>query len=388
MPLFGKGNAMTDKEPMRVLMVMTSMDRGGMETFTMNVYRAIDRSKVQFDFLLHRDFKGAYDDEIERLGGKIYHVRRQNPFDPRYWMALNKFFDHHAYRVVHVQLDCLSAEPLFAAAKHGSIVRIAHSHSSRQDRDFKYPIKLLCKPFIKYAATDLFACGYEAGKWMFGTDDFEIIRNCIDVDSCAFDPAVRTETRRELCIPVGAPVIGHVGRFVPAKNHFFLLEMFSHLLREQPEALLILVGDGPLREEAERKSKELGIEHSVKFLGVRSDVARLMQAFDCFVMPSVYEGLPMVLVEAQAAGLPCVISDSIPSDCDIYSGSIERENLDAGYEIWSERVCSVIMSQRDRSSGALAVRSAGFDSFETAHRLQDFYLSENTNFGVDVRRGR
>lgn len=166
-------------EPLRVLVVVTSMNRGGLETFTMNVYRALNRSKVQLDFLLHRSDSGAYEEEIESLGGHIYRVRRQNPLDPRYWTALNEFFAKHPYEVVWAQLDCLSAEPLAAAARHGAIVRVAHSHNSYQDRDLKYPLKMLCKPLIKRYATDLFACGEEAGRWMFNTDDFEVVRNCI-----------------------------------------------------------------------------------------------------------------------------------------------------------------------------------------------------------------
>ena len=360
-------------EPLRVLVVVTSMNRGGLETFTMNVYRALNRSKVQLDFLLHRSDSGAYEEEIESLGGRIYRVRRQNPLDPRYWTALNEFFAKHPYEVVWAQLDCLSAEPLAAAARHGAIVRVAHSHNSYQARDLKYPLKMLCKPLIKRYATDLFACGEEAGRWMFNTDDFEVVRNCIDVDSYAYDPAVRTEVRRELGITDDAPVVGHVGRFDAVKNHALLLDVFAALLKRRPDALLMLAGDGPLRMEMERKAAELGITGSVMFLGVRSDVPRLMQAMDCFTMPSLYEGLPMVLVEAQAAGLPCLISDAIPRDCYIKGGHVECEKLDVCARAWAERVDGILAGEFDRASGAKAVRAAGFDSSETAERLTDFF---------------
>lgn len=366
-------------DPLRVLMVMTSMNRGGMETFTMNVYRAIDRSKVQFDFLLHRGFKGAYDDEIEALGGRIYRICRQNPLDPRYWAALDGFFAEHPYKAVWVQLDCMSAEPLAAAARHGAAVRVAHSHSSRQDRDLKYPLKMLCKPLIKRFATDLFACGEEAGRWMFGTDDFKVVRNCIDVGAYAFDPAARAEARRDLGIVDGALVVGHVGRFDAVKNHAFLLDVFAALLEQRPDAMLLLAGDGPLRPEMEKKAEDLGIDGSVAFLGVRSDVARLMQAMDCLVMPSLYEGLPMVLVEAQAAGLPCLISDAIPGDCDIEGGSVERESLGADARVWAARIVKACTSGTDRNVGVRAVRDAGFDSAAVAGALQDFYLREVRN---------
>lgn len=360
-------------EPLRVLVVTTNMNRGGLETFTMNVYRALDRDKVQLDFLLHRPTRGAYDDEIEALGGRVYRIRRQNPLDPRYWRALDGFFAEHPYKAVWVQLDCMSAEPLAASAKHGAVVRVAHSHNSRQDRDLKYPIKMLCKLFIKRYATELFACGEEAGRWMFSTDDFEVVRNCIDVDAYAFDPAARADARSVLGIGHGVPVVGHVGRFDAVKNHAFLLDAFAELLMMRPDAVLLLAGDGPLRPEMERKAAELGIAGSVMFLGVRSDVPRLMQGMDCFAMPSLYEGLPMVLVEAQAAGLPCLISDAIPGDCDIEGGSVERKGLGAGAQAWAERINGMLAAGRDRAAGAGAVRDAGFDASETAERLTDFF---------------
>lgn len=363
-----------ERWPLRVLMVMTSMNRGGMETFTMNVYRAIDRTKIQFDFLLHRDFKGAYEDEINALGGRIYRVRRQNPLDPRYWAELDGFFAEHPYKVVHAQLDCLSAEPLAAAARHGVVVRVAHSHSSRQDRDLKYPLKMLFKPLISRYSTDLFACGEEAGKWMFGTNHFRVIRNCIDVDDYTFDSAVRSETRRELGIKDGVPVVGHVGRFDPVKNHSFMLDIFAELLDQQPDAVLLLAGDGSLRPKMMKKAIELGIADSVMFLGARSDVSRLMQAMDCFVMPSFYEGLPMVLVEAQAAGLPCLVSDVIPHDCDIREDSVKRESLKCGVDEWAAGIVRACSSDADRSIGARAVRDAGFDSAEVAKSLEVFYM--------------
>lgn len=362
-------------EPLRVLVVTTNMNRGGLETFTMNVYRALDRDKVQLDFLLHRPTRGAYDDEIEALGGRIYRIRRQNPLDPRYWSALDGFFAEHLYRAVWVQLDCMSAEPLAAAARHGAVVRVAHSHNSRQDRDLKYPLKMLCKRSIKRYTTDLFACGEEAGRWMFGTGDFKVVRNCIDVDAYAFDPAVRAEARRELGLADGAPVVGHVGRFDAVKNHTFLLDVFAALRERRPDAVLLLAGDGPLRAEMEKKAAGLGIDSSVMFLGVRPDVARLMQAMDCFVMPSLYEGLPMALVEAQAAGLPCLISNVIPHDCDIEGGSIKRESLGAGADEWASRVDGMLIAGRGRSAGARAVAEAGFDAKATATWLQDYFLT-------------
>lgn len=362
---------MTDS--IRVLQVLTNLDRGGMETMTMNFYRHIDRERVQFDFLLHRSKEGDYEEEARSLGANVYRVPRQNPLNPGYWRALDSFFSEHPYKVVHAQLDCMSALPLAVAKRHGVPVRIAHSHNSRQDRDVKYPMKMVCKRFIRREATDLFACGVDAGRWMFGTDDFTVVRNAIDIDAYAFDAERRGRVRARLGIGEGALVIGHVGRFVPAKNHSFALDVFAEVRKLRPDAVLVLAGDGELRAETERKAEELGISSCVLFLGVRPDVPDLMQAMDAFLMPSVYEGLPLVLVEAQAAGLPCLISDSIPTDCDLEGSSMTRLPLSAPIEHWAEALTGTI-GKTERPDGANIVRLAGFDARETASWLETFYL--------------
>ena len=370
-------------EPLRVLQILTNLDRGGMETMTMNFYRRIDRDLVQFDFLLHREKEGDYEAEALSLGARVYRVPRQNPLSLGYWRALDTFFAKHPYRVVHAQLDCMSAEPLVAAARHGAVVRVAHSHNSRQDRDLKYPLKLICKRRIAREATDLFACGDEAGRWMFGGAPFRIVRNAVDVAAHAYNPARREAVRTELGIAPVAPVVGHVGRFAPAKNHTFLLDAFAALLRQKPDAVLLLVGDGELRASAQARVAELGIAGSVRFLGLRSDVPDLMQAMDVFCMPSFYEGLPLVLVEAQSSGLPCLISDSIPKDCDIVESFISRAALSDGGSAWASVLNRILSVACDRASGALAVRAAGFDVNEVSRQLQEFYLAGEWPGGLD-----
>lgn len=365
-----------EKRPLRVLQILTNLDRAGMETMTMNYYRHIDRARVQFDFLLHRSERGAYEAEARALGANVFRVPRQNPLSKGYWHALDSFFAEHPYRVVHAQLDCMSAEPLAAAARHGTAVRIAHSHSSRQDRDLKYPLKLVCKRFIKREATDLFACSVEAGRWMFGTDCFRVIPNAIDIGRYAFDEAARKRVRTELKVGLRVPVVGHVGRFMPAKNHEFILRAFQAMLRLRADAVLLLAGEGDLLERTRQRARELGIERSVMFVGVREDVPELMQAMDVFLMPSLYEGLPVVLVEAQAAGLPCVISDAIPPDCDFAGGGIRRLALSAGPDDWASELCRLVAEGRRREEGAAVVRSAGFDIKAAAAWLEDFYLKK------------
>lgn len=362
-------------EPIRVLQVVTHMNRGGLETMLMNYYRHIDRSKVQFDFLVHRFERAAYDDEIEALGGRIYRLPRLVPWGIGYNRALNNFFKEHTeYRIVHVHQDCLSAVILRSAKKHGIPVRIAHSHNANQDKDIKYIIKLFYKRFIPQYATELFACGQQAGVWMFGRKDFRILNNAIDVDCYRYDANKREEIRKELDIGPNAFVIGHVGRFSKQKNHTFLLDVFAEILKKSPEARLLLVGDGELRRDIEEKARALNIKKAIIFTGVRSDVSALMQAMDVFLFPSLYEGLSIAAIEAQAAGLPCVISNNIPTDCDL-TENIYRCDLSDSPERWAQVVCKCgNLDKRDNMEQTL---KAGYDINANAMWLQEYYLAND-----------
>lgn len=357
--------------PIRILHIVTYMGRGGLETMLMNYYRSIDRTKVQFDFLTHRDFEADYDAEILALGGRIYHLPPLNPFSRGYLAALDRFFaEHREYRIVHCHLDCMSAIPLKAAKKHGVPVRIAHAHNSNQAKDKKYLLKLLYKRMIPGAATNLFACSVEAGRWMFKRDDFHVLNNAIDAGQYAFDPEVRRACRRELGISEGALVIGHVGRFDPQKNHSFLLDVFSKI---PGEPRLLLVGDGILRPAAEQQAEALGIRDRIIFAGVRSDVAKLLQAMDVFLFPSLFEGLPVSIIEAQAAGLPCLISDKVPIECK-KTELVTQLPLDASPEAWSEAVLTA--AGTPRANTLAQIRDSGFDIQANAEWLADFYLTQ------------
>ena len=356
--------------PIRILHVVTYMGRGGLETMLMNYYRAIDRTKVQFDFLTHRDFRADYDDEIEALGGKIYRLPNLNPFSRSYLGALDRFFrEHPEYRIVHSHLDCMSAIPLKEAKKHGVPVRIGHAHNSNQPRDAKYLLKLFYKRMIAGQATQLFACSDEAGRWMFGNADFRVLNNAIDAGKYAFDADIRSTVRRELGLPADALVVGHVGRFDPQKNHRFLVEIFEKM---PEDARLLLVGDGVLRPDVEQQAEALGIRDRVLFTGVRTDVDRLLQAMDVFLMPSLFEGLPVSIVEAQAAALPCLISDKVPIECK-KTELVTQIPLDASPAEWAEAVLSA--AEAPRGDTLAQIREAGFDIRANAEWLQNYYLS-------------
>ena len=356
----------------RILHIVSFMQRGGLETLIMNCYRHIDREKMQFDFIVHRDFRADYDDEIEALGGKIYRMPRLNPFSPGYKRALLDFFTSHPeYKIVHCHLDCMSAIPLSAAKRCGVPVRIAHGHNSNQDKDWKYPLKRLYMRRIPAVATHFFACSKEAGEWMFPGQQVTIVNNGIETDRFAFSPEVRSQVRGELGLK-GGLVLGHVGRIVPQKNHNFLIDIFAEVAKRTPDAKLLLMGTGPLEEQVRRKVNELGLADRVRFLGVRSDVNRILQAVDVFVLPSQYEGLSLTSVEAQTSGLYCIFSDKVSKTCQMTDTVIFMSLQDS-----AERWATVIMTQNvhDRTDCSDKIRAAGFDIQTTANWLFEFYIS-------------
>lgn len=356
----------------KVLHVVTKMDRGGLETMLMNYYRHIDRDKVQFDFLTHRGERGTYDDEIETLGGMIYRLPRLVPWNKSYLAALNRFFDEHPeYKIVHVHQDCLSSVILKVAKNHNVPVRIAHSHSSSQDKNFKYLIKLWYRRSIPCYATDLLACGTAAGDWMFGGAAYRILNNGICTTDYVPDTEKRILKRSELGLD-NELVIGHVGRFSQPKNHPFLLKIFVALLKKEPNAVLLLVGGGKDMSKIQAKTQKLGIADHIRFLGIRSDVADLMQAMDVFAFPSLYEGLGIVLIEAQASGLPCIVSDKIPIEAYL-TDLVFPQKLSASPEEWADAILEKRNTPRTDHSAEIAAH--GFDVTTEAVKLQEFYLS-------------
>lgn len=356
----------------RVLHVVTHMNRGGLETMIMNYYRRMDREQVQFDFLTHRAYDGDYGGEILALGGRIYHLPKLNPFDRKYRKALEDFFVRHKkYNVIHVHQDCMSSIILREANKYNIPVRIAHSHSSSQDKNIKYLIKSYYKKDISKYATHLFACGKEAGNWMFGGADFTVMNNAIDAKKYIYNTDIRRKKRQEFKLSDEVTVIGHVGRFCYPKNHEFLIDVFAKLIERDKNYRLLLVGDGEERKNIERKVIEKNLMDYIFFTGLRSDVAELMQLMDVFVFPSRYEGLPVTLVEAQACGLPCIISDKVPMECK-KTNLVQQLSLDADRNVWIEAIR--LASQTQRQNMYEEIKKSGYDIEENAKRLQKFYI--------------
>lgn len=362
----------------RVLQVVTHMNRGGLETMLMNYYRSIDREQMQFDFLTHRSYEGDYGEEIKRMGGKLYHFPVLNPFSGSYKKALRRFFlEHPEYQIVHVHQDCLSGVILKVAKECGVKVRIAHSHNANQDRDLKYPIKIFFRRSIAHYATALMACGKDAGNWMYQGADFRVLNNAIDTGFYTFDSTKRVMMRMELGIDKDELVLGHVGSFTAQKNHLFLVDIFHQLKWLIPRSRLLLVGDdaGDIANEVKEKMKTLDLEDNVIFTGIRSDVPDLMQAMDVFVLPSNYEGLPMTMVEAQASGLPCLISDKVPIECKM-TDLVRQIPLADGAELWARKAIAAA-KETVRENTSAQIKASGYDIAENAKWLQNFYLAHS-----------
>lgn len=306
---------MDNNKPIRVLQVVAWMNAGGMENYIMNIYRAIDKSKVQFDFLVHHAVIGLYEQEIEQMGGKIYHLTVLDDKNIiKYCSELNKFYKNHPeYKIVHGHLSSIAFFYLGAAKRNHVPWRIAHSHGAGFLHTPKGVAKYLLFRTTKWNANIRLACSTEAGKYLYGGDSFEFVPNGIDINRFAFNSDVRSRLREELGL-TNNYVIGHVGRFNLQKNHRYLLQVFKGVLDRRPEARLLLLGDGELFKEIQELSHELHIEGAVIFAGVHKDVEKYYQAMDVFVLPSAFEGLPVTGIEAQYSGLPCVLSDRITKE--------------------------------------------------------------------------
>ncbi len=361
----------------RVLQVVTHMNQGGLETMLMNYYRSIDREILQFDFLTHRPYDGDYGEEIKKMGGKIYHLPALNPFNRKYKKALCLFFrSHPEYKIVHVHQDCLSGVVLKTAKECGVKIRIAHSHNANQDKNLKYLIKYYYMRMIPDYATKLFACSVEAGKWMFRGADFQVFNNAIYSEKYIYSSELKKKMRDEFGIAQSDLVIGHVGRFSPQKNHSFLIDIFYQIKQREHSAKLLLVGNDTDENAVKIKEKieTYGLKDSVIFTGLRKDIYKVMQAMDVFIFPSIYEGFGIVALEAQASGLPCLISDKVPIECKV-TDKVQQISLSDGTNIWAEQ--AIIAAKKNvRCDTSGEIKLAGYDIKENAKWLQNFYLCE------------
>lgn len=383
----------TDK-PIRILQVLTIMNRGGAECMIMNYYNNINRNKVQFDFLVHREERGAFDDEIEDLGGKIHRMPAVSPnnyFD--YTKKLNAFFKkHEEYQIVHSHLNALSSIVLGIAKKNNVPIRIAHSHIAiesnifknifKKNTDIKATIKDTIQSLVKYRvakeATHFFACSIKAGEWLYGNNpssNVVVINNAIDASIFSYNVNKAVEIKKEHNL-AGKKVIGHVGRFNEQKNHFFLLNIFKKIIKKDPNCVLVLVGIGNLMDSIKKEAERFDIKDKVLFLGMRDDINDILQGFDLFLFPSLYEGLPVTLIEAQASGLAIVASNTITPEVDL-TGLITFLSIKDSESKWADTVLDKL--NYNRKINFEQIKSGRYDIHENAKSLQQFYITTTTD---------
>lgn len=370
---------MSCSKPIRILHNVGSISAGGMEALIMNYYRHIDRSKVQFDFMVRLpEMKSKYyEKEIKELGGKLFRLPLYNTETRRFFMGeLFRFLKQNPeYKIMHSHPDIVSVFYLTAAKAAGVPVRIAHSHGTSYDKNWKALVKSAAKPFLNRCCTHRFACGEQAGSWLFGNkykNSVRILPNAIDVELFSYDIAKRSEFRAEFSLNNDF-VIVNVAKFSEVKNHCFILDIFNEVSKLKKNAKLVLVGDGELKANIKEKVASLGLQEKVIFLGIRNDVDRILSGCDVFLLPSLFEGLPFVLIEAQTSGLKCIVSDAVPDDAKIIDKLYVSVPLSRSAKEWADIVLN--NEKYERYSSAQAMKSHGYNIKDNAKHLEEFYIN-------------
>lgn len=365
------------EQPLRVAHIVGKWLGGGVESVIMNYYRNIDKTKVQFDFICDNDSTDIPYEEIDKLGGKVILIP---PYQKifQYHKELKRILKDGKYQIVHSHINTLSVFSLFAAKCAKVPIRIAHSHSTTNSKEKKKNfIKQILRPFSKIFATDYFCCSELAGRWLFGNKMYEknkvfLLNNAIDLNKFCYDEKIREEKRKELGISKNTFVVGHVGRFVEQKNHLFLIDIFSELKKIKSDSILLLVGQGPLLSTVKEKVKKLNLENSVLFLGQRNDVNELYQVFDLFLLPSLYEGLPVVGVEAQATGNLCFLSNDMTKETKVLDSTVFM-SLDDSANKWAKRILECSNSYKKHNTKE-EVSNYGFNIRNESNKLMDKYF--------------
>lgn len=363
---------MSESTPIRVAQMMTDMNYGGVEMVVMNYYRHIDRSKVQFDFFALEGSAVPQQEEIERLGGHVYLVPRYTHL-VQYERAIMELFRKNQYQIVHSHMNTLGVFSLWGAQRAGVPNRIVHNHSvAGKGETKKNFVKYLLRPFAKIYPTQLCACSESAGRWLYGDSEFRVFNNAIDLEKFSFDTQKRAALRKELGLE-GKFVVGHIGRFCYQKNHEFLIDVFEEIHRQRPEAVLMLIGRGEMESVIRRKVNRRGLQDVVLFLGNRRKIERYYQAMDAFVLPSRYEGLPVVGVEAQACALPLICSTDISRETKLLE-STQFISLSEPPRKWAQKVLETA-ERTTRCNTERQLTEKGFNIAVEAKKLEAFYQS-------------
>ncbi len=360
----------------RVLQMIGSLEAGGSQALIMELYRHIDRSKLQFDFVVDHPENQHYAAEIRALGGIIYELPcftgRNVHMIRDAWRTFLTL--HPEYTVLHSHIRSYASLYL-PIAKQCGVTTIIHSHSTSNGKGFSGVVKAILQYPIRFQADYFLACSQQAGQWLFGKrvtrkPEYHVLSNGIDTQKFGFDSVTRAECRQQLNLD-GKYVVGHVGRMVPAKNHIFLLKIFVELLKQRKDVVLLLLGDGSDREKVERQIVDSGLQNHVILLGQRENLYRYYHAMDVFVFPSLWEGLGISLIEAQVTGLPCIVSDRVPVEADLHCGLIRWLSLQDGAETWAENILS--LPNQNRKSYSEQAENSGYDIRSIAQEMGTFY---------------
>ena len=331
----------------RVAQMLYSMGMGGVENLLMNIYRNVNRENYQFDFILQTEEKSFFDDEIRKLGGRIYRIPRFEKHPIKHVKELYKILKENNYIAFHRHTaSSVVFIDLAVAKKAGVKVRISHSHNTSHANKF---LNTIFKPILYKYSTKCLACSKNAGIWLYGARNFEVLNNAIECKKYKFEPNIRNAYRTELGLSNSDIAITHVGRFNEQKNHRYLIKVFAELCKKSDSYKLFLCGDGPLRSEIEKMCKENNIEKKVFFLGIREDINNILQAMDIFTFPSLYEGLGIVLIEAQMTNLPSIVSCEIPDEA-IYNNNVQKLEIgENDLTNWVESIQNVKIDLESRN---------------------------------------
>lgn len=367
---------MAERKTKRVLLVLNYMGHGGIEAVVMNYYRFLDRELIQFDFAVCEDSPIPQKREIQALGGRIFllpSLRRQRQYQHR----IQELIHREGYEIVHCHMNTLSVFPLYGAWRAKMKVRICHNHTTaHKGEGMRTLAKYALRPFCRLFATDYFACGAYAARWMYGRKALKngevfLMRNAVDEERFRYQMIARLSIRKKLDLS-DKFVVGHIGRFTYQKNHEFLIDIFREVYRKNPRAVLLLVGEGELEGKIRRKVKRLGLEEAVIFYGTCEDTSVLYQAMDVFCLPSFYEGLPVVAVEAQMNGLPLILSEHVTREA-VLLESCKRLSLREKASVWAGEVLHADKDEKRRQEAWRQMEKQGFSIEKAAGELLEYY---------------
>lgn len=361
----------------RVAIVAGKVDSGGKKNLIMEYYRHVNREEVQFDFICDSDSQAIPKEEIESLGGKVYII---SPYQKIFknMADMRKIFNENKYPVVHAYNSTMNLFPMFVAKWCGIPVRISESLSMAHEGDWKTILKKILRPMSKLFANYYMSCGDDCGKWQFGDKLFnegkvDVFKTVINTEFNTYNPELRKKTRKEFGWE-DKIVIGHIGRFTAQKNSVHMIEIFGAIAKKEPKAILCLIGDGELKKDMIKKIDELGIKQQVAYLGRREDIQQFYNAMDCFILPSLYEGLPVVGLEAESCGLPMFFSAEVTREANACQLG-HFIGLDESVDIWADEILKATKENMPiRRSYAKEIAEAGFDSESEALRMQKYYL--------------